>query len=152
MLGPTREACAGTQAMNHSTFYVCRLAAAGVSVCMSAPSRPPTIETGVAAVTSQLMATDRDLHTMLRIVLAPDRDDEPTEGVPWSVLFELKELIPCNEIWFNGHDVEHEEQYFEQNTTPVEARPNSTEEIFWLHYWDSMCSYPDRTGDLRSIT
>jgi DNA-binding CsgD family transcriptional regulator len=26
------------------------------------------------------------------------------------------------------------------------------DEPFWAHYWDSACSYPDRSGDLRSVT
>jgi hypothetical protein len=37
---------------------------------------------------------------------------------------------------------------------PVEADNGEDDDSpFWEHYWSSLpCSYPDRTGDFRSVT
>lgn len=34
----------------------------------------------------------------------------------------------------------------------AEAPELAPVEAFWTHFWDSDCSYPDRTGDIVSVT
>jgi DNA-binding CsgD family transcriptional regulator len=105
---------------------------------------------GVAVMTTPIFLSENDLHTMLRIVNAPDLGDDG-EGLPWSTLEGLKALIPCAVLDFDGIDVEHRRYYFEQNLGEPGYLPGHAE-VYWALYPDSSCSYPERTGDFRSVT
>jgi hypothetical protein len=54
-------------------------------------------------MTAPLVAWERDLRTLAGIVSAY-RGDLPAQGLPWSLLSELKEQIDCDEIAFEGFD------------------------------------------------
>jgi DNA-binding CsgD family transcriptional regulator len=103
-------------------------------------------------MTAPLVARERDLRTLAGIVSAY-RGDLPAQGLPWSLLSELKEQIDCDEIAFEGFDSGRRMAVF---TQCIPADPQSGEpslvQVHWQHYWDCQpCSYPDRSGDLRSI-
>jgi DNA-binding CsgD family transcriptional regulator len=108
-------------------------------------------------VTTPLWVSENDLRTMLRIVKAPDLDEDG-EALPWSTLDALARLIPCVGLAFNGMDVQQQHHYFGQCTDAGESDESDEseeqrlEEIFWKHYSDSHCSHPERTGDYRSVT
>lgn len=106
-------------------------------------------------MTTPISVSETDLHTMLRIVNAPDGGDDG-EGLPWSTLEGLKALIPCDFVAFNGLDVQRQVGYFGQATAPGDDDDDEPElpsqSPFWLYYWDSACAYPERTGDVRSVT
>lgn len=104
----------------------------------------------MTVVTTPVAVSENDLHTLLRIVNAPDLGDDG-EGLPWSTLEGLKALIPCAVIDFDGIDVEHRRVYFEQDIGEPDYLPGD-DEVFWAHYPVSLCSYPERTGDFRSVT
>ncbi len=110
---------------------------------------------GDQGVTTPTFLSENDLHNMLRVVNAPDFGDDG-EGLPWSTLHALMALIPCKAIAFNGMDLEHHRNYLEQaigEPGPVDQDPSLPDDgaAFWAHYWESDCSYPERTGDLRSV-
>jgi DNA-binding CsgD family transcriptional regulator len=99
-------------------------------------------------MTTPIFVPDNDLHNMLRIVDAPDLGDDG-EGLPWSTLDGLRALIPCTVIEFAGLEVENRREYVTQSLGMPD--PLGDEAAFWAHYWESSCSYADRTGDTRSV-
>jgi DNA-binding CsgD family transcriptional regulator len=103
----------------------------------------------VAAVT----VSERDLRTLACIV-SEDRGEPLREGLAPSLLSDLSGLIRSDWLSFAGQDSRGQAMWFGQ-CHPVEAgeRPDYDDSLFWRHYWGSLpCSYPERTGDLRSVT
>jgi DNA-binding CsgD family transcriptional regulator len=95
-------------------------------------------------------ASGRDLRALARIV-TDDRGELPAEGLAPSLLSDLVQLIGCDFLVFGGTDSGQQVDWFGQ-TVPVEADdPTFDTHAFWMHYWDSPCSHPERTGDLRSL-
>jgi len=97
------------------------------------------------------------LRTLAGIV-SEHRDDLPAEGLPPSLLCDLAGQIRCDSVSFSGTDSAREVHWFAQEF-PAEAGWENAEiqafwePNFWEHYWASdPCSYPDRSGDLRSVT
>ena len=96
---------------------------------------------------------ERDLHTLLGIV-SDDRGDLPEQGLPPSLLRDLSGLIRSEMLSFAGQDSRRQATWFGQ-IIPVEADDGGDwdDPPFWEHYGGSLpCSYPERTGDLRSVT
>jgi hypothetical protein len=84
-----------------------------------------------------------------------DRDDLPPQGLPLSLLSDLMGQIRCDFVQFQGFDSRRQGSWFIQ-AVPDEGdhgEPDGDlDQAHWRHYWDSAaCSYPDRTGDLRSV-
>ena len=93
---------------------------------------------------------DHDLAQMMRITQHHPESD-PEALLPWTLLAELRELIPCDEVSVYGHDTRQRSSFGMQDLVGDTASPG--EEVFWAHYWDCLdCSYPDRSGDLTSVT
>jgi DNA-binding CsgD family transcriptional regulator len=99
-----------------------------------------------------------DLHTLAAIV-NQERDDLPDRGLPLSLLRDLAEQIPCDYVLFQGYDTRRHAYWFtqqlpEENETEDEdpASEDQLIQALWEHFWDcAPCSYPDRTGDVRSV-
>lgn len=97
---------------------------------------------------------ESDLRALLDVVLA-GYDDDPGEAMPRAVLHGLAKLIPCTSVTFCELDLRREAVVTDQEagdppapTDPVEA----LDKVFWREYWNCLfCSYPERTGDLRSV-
>jgi hypothetical protein len=53
----------------------------------------------LAIVRAPVTASERDLRTLLGIV-ADDRCDPPPDGLPWSLLADLMDLVRCDAIAF----------------------------------------------------
>lgn len=80
------------------------------------------------------------------------------DPVSWDALVLLAELLDAIEVTFAGFDSLLPHTWFHQcldwngqwldHETPVEALDNP----FWHHYWQSPCSWPDRTGDYATVT
>lgn len=81
------------------------------------------------------------------------------DGLPWEVLVQVQELLHVDAVEFGGFDTLLPHVWFMQNVepsgeieynceTPTEALHNP----FWETYWDRSCSYPDRSGDMQSVT
>jgi DNA-binding CsgD family transcriptional regulator len=100
-------------------------------------------------------SSERDLRTLAGIV-SDDRSDSPAEGLAPSLLSDLADLIPCDFVSLFGLDSARQEQWLGQDIPAFDgdACGEAGPEAFWNDcFWSSEpCSYPDRTGDLRSIT
>jgi DNA-binding CsgD family transcriptional regulator len=98
-------------------------------------------------------ASERDLRALAGII-GEDRPDLPAEeGLPPSLLADLMGQIRCDEVFFAGIDSRRQTQWFEQEI-PFTDTPGreDLDRAHWQQYWHCQpCSYPDRTGDLRSV-
>jgi DNA-binding CsgD family transcriptional regulator len=95
---------------------------------------------------------DRDLRTMLRIVYAPD-DADDGHPMPPSVLDALRRLVHADAVYFLRLDVERREMPLRRKCGPDVDDADALQAVFWSNYWTSpLCSYPDRTGDLATVT
>ena len=99
-------------------------------------------------MTGPVSASRRDLHTLAGIVSA-DRGEPPAHGVAPSLLSDLLGLVRCEHLFFGGFDTSRQLTWFGQFEPAEVGEPDMA--AFWKHYWGSACSYPDRTGDLRSV-
>jgi hypothetical protein len=105
-------------------------------------------------------ACEADLRVLARI-FSDHRTDLPAAGLPPSMLSDLMDQVRCDALPFAGYDSDQRTAWFGQGF-PVCQRPSCGRR--WLgrrrpgpgaleHFWDcAFCSYPDRSGDLRSIT
>jgi DNA-binding CsgD family transcriptional regulator len=107
-------------------------------------------------MSAPVMASERDLRTLAGIVTS-QRADLPAAGLPESLLSELRDQIRCDFISLQGIDSGRRQNWLSQ-TVPDDsdeydgAAVQALDRAHWEHYWDSAaCSYPDRTGDLRSV-
>jgi DNA-binding CsgD family transcriptional regulator len=108
-------------------------------------------------MTTLVRASDRDLRALAAIV-SENRTDLPDgEGLPPSLLADLKDQIHCDHLAFFGNDSARHADWFHQGdpcTVPDIGADlfQATNQAYWQHYWDDLpSSYPERTGDLRSI-
>jgi hypothetical protein len=103
-------------------------------------------------MTAQVTPKERDLRALARMI-SEHRADVPVDGLPPSLLADLADQIRCDVLSFEGFDSDQQKTWFMQ-TIPVagDAVAEDLEAMHWEHYWSCQpCSYPDRTGDLRSI-
>jgi DNA-binding CsgD family transcriptional regulator len=104
-------------------------------------------------VVAPVIASGRDLRALAAIVSA-DRPDVPAQGgLPPSLLGDLMRQVRCDAIGFAGFDSQRRETWSAQlmpdGGEAVAAGPIPVQ---WDHFWHCQpCSYPDRTGDLRSV-
>ena len=102
-------------------------------------------------MTAPLMVSELDVHNLLGII-SDDRSDIPAEGLPWSLLGDLTDVVRCDAMSFFALDSGRQATGFMQ-AVPAEDGEEDDEQAFWAHYWDSdPCCYPDRSGDLGSVT
>lgn len=97
--------------------------------------------------------SEKDLLGLLAIV-SDHRGDDPGDGLPQALLGRLMEHIPSDEVSFFGMDSRQQTIWFGQGfpEDDDEDGEDSNIGVFWAHYWDCLpCSYPDRSGDLRSV-
>ena len=108
---------------------------------------------------SHLREHDADL--MLRLLAEVADDPDPGVAAPWSLLLGLHRLVPCDlDIAYQHHD------YAARRTELIQAvEPTGQREIggaslgeawdddegWWDQWWTSTCSWPQRSGDLRSV-
>ena len=95
--------------------------------------------------------SENDLCLLAAIVTAA-REDFPACGLPKSLLSDLMGAIPCDCLLFQGFDSGRQGYWFNQEIPDGGDPDPDLDALHWQHYWDSApCSYPDRTGDLRSV-
>jgi DNA-binding CsgD family transcriptional regulator len=96
---------------------------------------------------------DGDLRALLDVVRA-GYDDEPGEAMPDAVLHGLARLIPSATVTFCELDLRREVVLTDQEVSDAPAptgQLDATDKVFWAEFWTCLfCSYPERTGDLRS--
>jgi DNA-binding CsgD family transcriptional regulator len=102
-------------------------------------------------MTTPLMVSELDVRKLMGII-GDDRGDPPPEGLPWSLLSDLTDVVRCDAVSFFDLDSRHQTGGFSQDL-PADDGQEDDDRAFWAHYWDcDPCSYPDRSGDLHSIT
>ncbi len=106
-------------------------------------------------MTTPIWVGDMDLHRMLRVVEAPDLGDDG-DGLPWSILHELRALIPCAWIGIDCIDRARGVVVFEQGVDLPEFR-DDLDGVFWQHQ-DWCCALTKRvdnpvtqTSDLMTL-
>jgi hypothetical protein len=106
---------------------------------------------------SRLSASEQDLRALPGFV-SEVRADLPAQGLPLSLLRDLKDLIPCDFLLCHAYDSILQRYWFGQQI-PGEDDDGAEDlnnsdlcRLMWQQYWDChIFSYPDRSGDLRSI-
>jgi DNA-binding CsgD family transcriptional regulator len=105
-------------------------------------------------MSTPIRANDRDLRALAGIV-REDRPDLPDgDGLAPSLLADLTAQIRCDALSLDGWDTGRQAVWFSQETPSGDAALGyeALAPVFWANYWDCQyCSYPARTGDLRSI-
>jgi DNA-binding CsgD family transcriptional regulator len=106
-------------------------------------------------MSSLLTASEADICRLAAIVTA-EREDLPAHGLPPSLLSDLMGQVRCDAVAFLGFDSRRQDFWFGQELPEDDGIADDVAEAavqaLWQHYWDcAVCSYPDRTGDLRSV-
>jgi len=105
-------------------------------------------------MSAPLTVREDDLRTLAGIV-SDERTDLPAQGLPLSLLSELKEQIDCDVLLCEGYDTTLQHLWFHQEVPDYDEAGSDQadlDEVMWKHYWDCLfCSYPDRSKDLRSV-
>ena len=104
-------------------------------------------------MTAPLMVSELDVRKLLGII-SDDRSDLPAAGLPWSLLGDLADVVRCDWLSFSELDSGRQAHGFMQGVAAEDGEEDDDDDqVFWVHYWDSdPCSYPDHSGDLRSVT
>jgi DNA-binding CsgD family transcriptional regulator len=84
--------------------------------------------------------------------------DDSGPLLPWALLEGVRRLVPCDlEISYQRHDLRARQRLESQWVTgdgeclaegPEEPDPDDQ---FWALFWTSVCSWPQRTGDLTTV-
>ncbi|HEY1641416.1 MAG TPA: response regulator transcription factor [Streptosporangiaceae bacterium] len=104
-------------------------------------------------MSTPVRAGERDLRALAAIV-SEERADLPAgPGVSPSLLADLTGQIRCDALSLDGWDSRQQLCWFRQQIpSGGVAACEALDEVYWEHYWDcELCSYPARTGDLRSV-
>ncbi len=99
-----------------------------------------------------------DVDLVLRVI-EEGRSDDPGEAIPWAVLEGLQRLIPCDlEVSYLHQDHVLGQVLIGQSVTEDGARlgpdhppPEGPDHPFWRTWWQSLPSWPQRTGNLREV-
>jgi DNA-binding CsgD family transcriptional regulator len=103
-------------------------------------------------VTAPVTVSECDLRALLGLI-SDDRSDLPSEGLPLSLLADLRDQVGCELLSFYGLDTDRQVTWFHQDFPAHCDDGKVYEQAFWAHYWDfAPSSYADRSGDLRTVT
>ena len=103
---------------------------------------------------------EADLRALAGMVSERRPDAPPQEGLPPSLLADLAAQISCDVVAFAGWDSGRQQTWFVQanpwlshlGPDPINSVAIDVDPVHWQHYWDcAVCSYPDHSGDLRSV-
>jgi DNA-binding CsgD family transcriptional regulator len=105
-------------------------------------------------MTDHLSITTKDLRRLLDLT-DPARVDEPGNPLPWSLLTGLMNLVGCDGVTYESHDVANTTVIHHQSTSRFDGGGNFADEAvqnsFWGLYWHGLCDYWPRTGDYTSV-
>jgi DNA-binding CsgD family transcriptional regulator len=96
---------------------------------------------------------DRDLRGLLEVIDAAQSTDVAA-GLPLAVLDRARALVACDMVSFVEFNSARQIHFVAQGIADDGAEGDPGDETaFWANYWDCLaCSYPDRSGDDRSVT
>lgn len=93
-----------------------------------------------------------DLRRLLAVIDTA-RSGDASDGLPTDVLAQARTLVACEVISFIEFDPVREVDHLDQSLPDDDYSPETDPTLYWRHYWDNTyCSYPDRSGDRRSIS
>ncbi|MCZ2813144.1 MULTISPECIES: helix-turn-helix transcriptional regulator [unclassified Modestobacter] len=106
--------------------------------------------------TSELYAADVEA---LVGVLDDARSDDPGPAMPWALLEDLQRLVPSDlGVSFQHHEPSASRSLLVQGVEIGGQRadiagptPEEPDDPFWRYWWQGLCSWPQRTGDLRRV-
>ena len=102
----------------------------------------------------RLSVTTKDLRRLLDVT-DPAQGDEPGGPLPWSLLSGLMDLVGCDAVTYESHDIGNSAVRHHQATSSDPAGDTfETEAVrssFWDLYWGGLCDYWPRTGDYTSV-
>jgi DNA-binding CsgD family transcriptional regulator len=105
--------------------------------------------------TSELYAAD--VERLVR-VLDDARVDDPGPAMPWALLAGLQRLVPCDlDVSYQHHDHHALRNRCIQayadgaREGPAPARGGGPDHPFWRYWWQGLCSWPQRSGDLHTV-
>ena len=105
-------------------------------------------------MTAPVTVSERDLRVLLGIV-SDRRRDIPDAGLPPSLLAEPSDQVRCDNVSvFNadfGYCPERLAVSFMQEVPPMDCNGVDVQASDWYN-WPEYTCYPERTGDLRSVT
>jgi DNA-binding CsgD family transcriptional regulator len=100
---------------------------------------------------------ERDVDVLVSVI-EDARRDEDAEPMPWALLEGLQRLIPCDiDVSFQWHEPARWtnrviQAVAEDGTRGVECGGTTDrDDPFWQLWPTSMCSWPQRTGNLREV-
>jgi DNA-binding CsgD family transcriptional regulator len=107
-------------------------------------------EVPVSALSS---ITEQDLRRLLDVV-SPEAVSSDGPEMPEQVLLGLAELIPSACVSFFVMDARRRQVHAMQEVLLADLPPDDGEldELFFDAYWDSTCSWPERSGDHERVT
>ena len=101
-----------------------------------------------------LSVTTKDLRRLLALT-DPAKVDEPGSPLPWSLLTGLMDLIGCDGVTYESHDVAHMAVLHHQSTSTFdggdEFANDAVQKSFWSLYSRGLCDYWPRTDDHTSV-
>ena len=106
-------------------------------------------------MSARLSVTTSDVRRLVELS-DPQHQDQPGEYLPRSALEAVRSLVPCDEVTFQVQDVARRTvlglQELEEYPSMTADDEAALDELYWGHFWSSQCSYPNRTGDYRTVT
>jgi DNA-binding CsgD family transcriptional regulator len=96
----------------------------------------------------------RDTSLLAGVVAATM--EQTGDAVPWQVLDQIRDLLHADEVSWMGFDTLLPHVFLAQVVDPEgrgyypETPSEAVDNPFWQTYWESPCSYPDRSGDYTS--
>ncbi|WP_110007646.1 helix-turn-helix transcriptional regulator [Geodermatophilus normandii] len=91
-------------------------------------------------------------------LLRAARCEDPGPVLPWVLLEGLLRLVPCDlGVTYQAHDHRRRQSLLVQGVMDDGTRgveepgPTAPDDRFWHLWWSSICSWPQRTGDLASV-
>jgi DNA-binding CsgD family transcriptional regulator len=101
-----------------------------------------------------LSVTTKDLRRLLDLTDLAKVDD-PGSPLPWSLLTGLMNLVGCDCVTYESHDISKKTLLHHQSTSRFDGggdfADDAVQNSFWSLYWRGLCDYWPRTGDYASV-
>jgi DNA-binding CsgD family transcriptional regulator len=106
--------------------------------------------------TSELYAAD--VEALMRVI-DEAHEDAAGEAMPWALLEGLLRLVPCDlDVSYQHHDHQALRNICiqvagdgGQHEGPAPHEGGGSAHAFWQYWWHGLCSWPQRSGDLRRV-
>jgi DNA-binding CsgD family transcriptional regulator len=102
----------------------------------------------------RLSITATDLRR-LKTLTDPSQLDQSAEPLPWSLLEGLADLIGCDNVGYESHDIAAQVVTHHQRLMKLDGAENfcneAVQKSFWHLYHQGLCDYWPRTGEYSSV-